>query len=228
MDKVVADTQGALSCVESGMTVAVGGFGGAGFPEALVDRLTDLELHDLVLVSNNAARFEPLMASGAVSKIICSFPFGGASPTFRGVLEDQKVEIELFPQGTLTEKLRAAGSGLGGVLLQVGTGTEFERGRDVIDVAGEGYLLEPPLPVDVALILAQDADRWGNLRMRGTARNFNVVMAMAARTRVAQTERVVPLGGIDPECCDLPGIFVDRVVRRSSIEREESTDAVDA
>ncbi len=214
----------ALDGIKPGMVVAVGGFGGAGFPARLVAEVERRHLSGLTLVSNNAARFESLAATGAISRIICSFPFGGAAPTLRGTLEAAGVELELVPQGTLAERLRAAGAGLGGVLTRVGMGTELTTGRRRVEVAGAEYLLEPALAADFALVAALRADRWGNLSMRGTARNFNLVMAMAATTTVAETPSVVALGAISPDRCDVPGIFVDAVVEiaGSSKTREES------
>lgn len=211
MDKRL-EIEDALHAVVSGMTVAVGGFGGAGFPARLVEGLGARRLRDLVLVSNNAARFEELVASGAVARIICSFPFGGASPGFRSALEHNDVDVVLVPQGTLAERLRAAGSGLGGVLTPVGLGTEFAEGRPILTVEGREYLLEPPLPVDVALVHAWRGDRLGNLSMRGTARNFNLVMAMAASTTLAEVQEVVEPGAIPPDHCDIASLFVDAVV----------------
>lgn len=202
----------AMAGIEAGMVVAVGGFGGAGFPDVLVSALYRRRLRGLVLISNNVARFEPLIAAGSVARVVCSFPFGGASPTLREELDRHDVAIELVPQGTLAERLRCAGAGLGGVLTRVGLGTAFSEGKPTIDVGGREYLLEEPLPVDYALVEAAAADRWGNLVMRGTARNFNVVMAMAGRTTVAAARRVVELGEVPADACDVPGIFVDFVV----------------
>lgn len=208
MDKR-CDLGHALRSVRSGMTVAVGGFGGAGFPARLVEALAEQPVRDLVLVSNNAARFEALVDSGAVARIICSFPFGGASPRFRTALDRNGVSLVLLPQGTLAERLRAAGAGLGGVLTSVGIGTEFAEGRRIVTVNGKDYLLEPPLPADVALVHAWRGDRFGNLCMRGTARNFNLVMAMAAARTVAEVEQVVEPGAIPADRCDVASLFVD-------------------
>lgn len=204
-----------MSHVRDAMTIAIGGFGGAGFPEELVSALEKRGCRDLVIVSNNASRFEELINSGAVSRIICSFPFGGASVTLRKSITDAGVDLQLLPQGTLSECLRAAGSGLGGVLTRVGLGTSFARDRQVVNVDGTDFLLEPPLNADLALVHAERADRWGNLSMRGTARNFNLVMAMAAKTTIAEANQVVEVGQISPDRCDVPGIFVDAVIKCS-------------
>ncbi len=202
-----------MSYVRDAITIAIGGFGGAGFPEELVSALEKRGCRDLVIVSNNASRFENLINSGAVSRIICSFPFGGSSVTLRKSIEDAGVELQLIPQGTLSECLRAAGSGLGGVLTRVGLGTSFAKDHQVVNVDGTDFLVEPPLTADLAFVHAERADRWGNLSMRGTARNFNLVMAMAAATTVAEANQVVELGQISPDRCDVPGIFVDAVVQ---------------
>lgn len=212
LDKQVASVQDALAGVQPGMTIAVGGFGGAGFPRTLVEGLAMVDLRDLTLVSNNATRLESLIRRGAVVRIICSYPFAGATPEFRQMIRDQGIAIDLLPQGTLAEKLRAAGAGLGGVLLRVGKGTEFAKGRQTLECDGEEFIVEPALRPDVSLVSARSADRWGNLHMRGSGQNFNVVMAMAAGITIAEAREIVPLGGLSPNECHVPSIFVDRVV----------------
>jgi 3-oxoadipate CoA-transferase, alpha subunit len=212
LDKRVASVQDALAGVQSGMTVAVGGFGGAGFPRTLVDGLARADLRDLTLVSNNATRLESLIRREAVARIICSYPFSGATREFRGLIRDQRIAIDLLPQGTLAEKLRAAGAGLGGALLRVGRGTEFATGRQTVEIDGEEFIVEPALRPDVSLVSARSADRWGNLHMRGSGQNFNVVMAMAATVTVAEAREIVPLGGLSPNECHVPSVFVNRVV----------------
>lgn len=212
MDKRVASVQEALSSVQSGMTVAVGGFGGAGFPRMLVEGLATFDLRDLTLVSNNATRLESLIKRGAVGRIICSYPFSGATREFRQMIRHQRIVIDLLPQGTLAEKLRAAGAGLGGALLRVGRGTEFAKGRQTVECDGEEFIVEPALRPHVSLVSARSADRWGNLHMRGSGQNFNVVMAMAAAVTIAEAREIVPLGGLAPNECHVPSIFVDRVV----------------
>jgi 3-oxoadipate CoA-transferase, alpha subunit len=212
MDKQVAGVQEALAGVRSGMTVAVGGFGGAGFPRTLVEGLAMVDLRDLTLVSNNATRLESLIRRGAVARIVCSYPFSGATREFRQMIREQGIEIDLLPQGTLAEKLRAAGAGLGGALLRVGRGTEFAKGRQTVVCEGEEFIVEPALRPDVALVSARSADRWGNLHMRGSGQNFNVVMAMAATVTIAEAREIVPLGGLSPNECHVPSIFVDQVV----------------
>ena len=212
MDKRVASVEDALASVQPGMTVAVGGFGGAGFPRTLVEGLAMVDLRNLTMVSNNATRLEALIKRGAVARIICSYPFSGATREFRHMIRDQGIAIDLLPQGTLAEKLRAAGAGLGGALLRVGRGTEFAQGRQTVEVDGEEFLVEPALRPDVSLVSARTADRWGNLHMRGSGQNFNVVMAMAATVTIAQASEIVPLGGLSPNECHVPSIFVDKVV----------------
>lgn len=212
LDKQVAGVLEALAVVRPGMTVAVGGFGGAGFPRTLVEGLATIDLRDLTVVSNNATRLEALIRRGAVARIICSYPFAGATRDFRQMIRDQGIAIDLLPQGTLAEKLRAAGAGLGGALLRVGRGTEFAKGRQTVAIDGEEFIVEPALRPDVSLVSARSADRWGNLHMRGSGQNFNVVMAMAATVTIAETREVVPLGGLSPNECHVPSIFVDHVV----------------
>ncbi len=212
LDKRVANVHDALASVQPGMTVAVGGFGGAGFPRTLVEGLAMVDLRDLTLVSNNATRLEPLIRRGLVGRIICSYPFSGATREFRQMIRDQGIAIDLLPQGTLAEKLRAAGAGLGGALLRVGRGTEFAVGRQTVEIDDEEFIVEPALRPDVSLVSAQSADRWGNLHMRGSGQNFNVVMAMAATATIAEAKEIVPLGGLSPNECHVPSIFVDHVV----------------
>jgi 3-oxoadipate CoA-transferase alpha subunit len=212
VDKRVPSVEDALASVQPGMTVAVGGFGGAGFPRTLVEGLAMVDLRDLTMVSNNATRLESLIKRGAVARIICSYPFSGATREFRHMIRDQGITIDLLPQGTLAEKLRAAGAGLGGVLLRVGRGTEFAKGRQTVECDGEEFIVEPALRPDVSLVSARTADRWGNLHMRGSGQNFNVVMAMAAALTIAEAREIVPLGGLSPNDCHVPSIFVDKVV----------------
>ena len=195
----------------------VSGFGGAGQPHELIDALIEQGAKDLVLVNNNAGNGETgiakLMKLGRVRKIICSFPRQVDSHVFDGLFRAGKIELELVPQGTLAERIRAGGAGIGGFFTRTAVGTVLAEGKEVRTIDGEDYIYEPPIKADVALVKALRADRWGNLVYRKTARNFGPVMATAAKLTVVQVYETVELGGLDPESIVTPGIYVNRVVR---------------
>ena len=205
----------ALDVVEDGMTVAIGGFNTPGMPALLADGLRSRGLRDLVVVANGAGTgtsgLAGLIIDGCVRKVVCSFPLNPAAEDVGRKLVAGEVEVELTPQGMIAERLRAAGAGLGGILSPTGVGTAFAEGKETMTVAGRDFLLESPIQPDVALIKAEEADRWGNLRFRLASRNFNVPMATAARWTIAQVRQRRELGEIDPSSVDLPGIFVDAV-----------------
>lgn len=208
------DVERALDMVEDGMTLAVGGFSAPGMPMALTEGLRGRGLRDLVVVANGPGAgttgLAGLILDGCVRKVVCSFPL--IPGPIGEALAAGRVEVELVPQGMIAERLRAAAAGLGGILSPVGVGTPFADGRDSVVVDGREYLLERPIRPDVALVRAEEADRWGNLRFRLASRNFNVPMATAARHTVVEVVRRRELGGIGPESVHLPGIFVDAVV----------------
>ncbi len=213
-EKRFPDAESAVAGMADGATVLIGGFGRGGVPEALIEAVCALGLRDLTIVSNNAGTGETgiarLFQEGCVRKTICSFPLAKESHVFRGLFEAGKVEVEIVPQGTLAERLRTAGAGLGGVLTPTAVGTELAQGKPLIEVDGRPYLLEKPLRGDVALIKANQVDPRGNLTYRMAARNFNPLMAMAADTVIVEAREELPLGGIDPEHVVTPGIYVDR------------------
>jgi 3-oxoadipate CoA-transferase alpha subunit len=211
LDKVVGSLDAAVADVPDGATVLVGGFGGAGFPFALREALIRRRPKRITIVCNNAD-FGGFVYDDGLVKMICSYPVGGtAKPVLEGI-EAGRIELELTPQGTLAERLRAGGSGLGGVLTPTGVGTEFETGRQVVEVGGKRYLLALPLRGDVALIRAHTADRYGNLVSRYAGRNFNPLMAMAADLTIAEVAAIVEPGELDPQQIHIPSVFVDRVV----------------
>ncbi|MBI3706377.1 MAG: 3-oxoacid CoA-transferase subunit A [Proteobacteria bacterium] len=216
MDKRVASIAEALSGVRDGAVVLVGGFGAVGQPNMLMDGLAEQGARELTIVANNAGwgretGIPRLMGLGRVRKIVCSFPKG--SVIFDELFRAGKLEVELVPQGTLAERIRAAGAGIPAFYTPTGVGTRMGEGKEVREFAGRSFLLEQALQADVALIEAWRADRWGNLTYRGSGRNFNPIMAMAARLTIVQAHDVVELGELDPEIVVTPGIFVDRVVR---------------
>lgn len=204
--------------VPDGATIAIGGFGGAGMPDELIDALIEQGAKDLTVVSNNAGNGDTglaaLLKARRVRKLVCSFPRQRDAYVFEELYRAGQIELEVVPQGTLAERLRAAGSGIGAFYTPTGYGTLLAEGKETRQIDGRGYVLEYPLPVDVALINAAAADRWGNLIYNKTARNFAPVMAMAASQTIAAVARVCELGELDPEDVVTPGIFVSRVVLR--------------
>ncbi len=217
INKIVQSLEHAVAGIEDGSTILIGGFGGAGQPMALIDALVEQGAKDLTVVSNNAGNAEiglaALMKAGRVRKIICSFPRQADSYVFDELYRSGKLELELVPQGTLAERIRAGGAGIGGFFTRTGVGTMLAQGKEVRTIDGEQYLLEAPIKADVALIKAKCGDRWGNLTYNKTARNFGPVHATAAGLTIAQVDEVVELGEIDPEAVVTPGIFVKRIVQ---------------
>ncbi|MGO1501522.1 MAG: 3-oxoacid CoA-transferase subunit A [Marinobacter sp.] len=216
INKVSDDIASVISKVRDGDVVAIGGFGGAGAPLALIDALIEHGARNLTLVSNNAGEGETGMAgllkNGQVSKLLCSFPRTKNAYMFEGLYKSGAVELELVPQGNLAERLRAAGAGIGAFYTPTGFGTDLAKGKKVRNIDGKDYVLEFPINVDVSLIKAMVADRYGNLLYDQTARNFGPVMATAANITLVEVDRVVSPGDIPAENVVTPGIFVDHVV----------------
>jgi 3-oxoadipate CoA-transferase alpha subunit len=206
----------AVTAVEDGATVLVGGFGMAGMPVELIEALIGHGAGDLTIVSNNAGNGDTglaaLLAAGRVRKVICSFPRQSDSWVFDGLYRAGKIELEVVPQGNLAERMRAAGAGIGAFYSPTAVGTPLAEGKETRTIDGRDYLLEYPIHGDVALIKAHRADRIGNLVYRKTARNFGPVMAAAARTTIAQVSEIVAVGELDPEAVVTPSIYVDRLV----------------
>ncbi|MCT9812972.1 3-oxoacid CoA-transferase subunit A [Acidovorax sp. Be4] len=217
INKIADSVAQALSGVKDGATVLIGGFGTAGIPNELIDGLIEQGARDLTVVNNNAGNAEQglaaLLKTGRVRKIICSFPRQVDSYVFDELYRSGKLELELVAQGNLAERLRAAGAGIGAFFCPTAYGTELAAGKETREINGKHYVLEYPIHGDVALIKAEQGDRWGNLNYRMSARNFGPVMAMAARYTVATVHEVVELGQLDPENIVTPGIFVSQVVR---------------
>ena len=216
INKQLSSIPAALEGIRDGATILSAGFGAVGAPDDLLDGLLAMGVRDLVVVSNNAGSgmrgLAALIDAGMVRKVICSFPRTDDPRAFDAAYKAGRIELELVPQGIISERMRAAAAGLGGFYSPVGVGTKLADGKEVREIDGKRYVLEKPLRGDVALLRAHRADRWGNLAYRKSARNFNPVMAMAAELTVVQTRQMVELGDIDPECVHTPGIFVDRVV----------------
>ena len=194
-----------------GMTVMIGGFMGVGTPPSLVKALLDSGVKDIALIATDTARVDtgvgPLIASGRVRKLYASH-IGTNPETGKRMLSDELI-VEMVPQGTLAERIRCGGAGLGGVLTPTGVGTVVENGKRKIQVGGVEYLLETPLRATVALLKAHTADRMGNLTYNLAARNFNPLMALAADVVIAECDRILETGEIDPEHVVTPGAVVD-------------------
>ncbi|MCB8881494.1 3-oxoacid CoA-transferase subunit A [Acidisoma cellulosilytica] len=216
INKSVATIEEALAGIEDGATILVGGFGAVGQPDLLIESLIDQGARDLTVVANNAGAgrvgLAKLMEAGRVRRIICSFPRSAGSVVFEDLFRAGKIELEIVPQGTLAERLRAAGAGIPAFFTPTGYGTKLAKDKEVREIGGRFYVLEQALPGDVALVEAWFADRWGNLTYQKSGRNFNAVMATAAKLTIAQTHYFVELGAIDPEVVVTPGIFVQRIL----------------
>jgi 3-oxoadipate CoA-transferase alpha subunit len=220
IDKTFASLESAVADIHDGATVMIGGFGNAGMPSSLIDALIAQGARDLTIVNNNAGNGDTglaaLLAARRVRKIVCSFPRQSDSHHFDALYRAGEIELELTPQGNLAERIRAAGAGIGGFFTPTGYGTLLAEGKETRLIDGRHYVLESPIHADFALIKALRGDRWGNLVYRKTARNFGPIMAMAAKTTIAQVLDVVDLGELDPEHIVTPGIFVQRVVKESA------------
>jgi 3-oxoadipate CoA-transferase alpha subunit len=214
IDKFVHSMADAMTGIADGATILLGGFGDVGIPSALLDGLIAQGARDLTIVAvaggRDGSAIEQLLSLGRVRKLICSF-VRPASLSGR-LLQRGDLEVEIVPQGTMAERMRAAGAGITGFYTPTGADTLLADGRETREIGGRLCLLEYPLPGDVALIEAWNADRWGNLTYRDSARNFNPVMAMAAQLTIAMTRNVVALGELAPETIVTPGIFVNRVL----------------
>ena len=224
---IFTDPDAAVTGIADGSTVLIGGFGPAGQPIELIDALRRARRQKLTAVSNNAGNghygLAALLASGAVDKIVCSFPRQVDSDVFDGLYRTGKIELELVPQGNLAERIRAASAGIGAFYCPTAVGTPLAEGKEHRVINGHEYLLEYPIRGDVALIKAHIADTAGNLVYRKTARNFGPIMASAATLTIAQVETIVPAGDLDPETVITPGIYVDRIVACPSARSEGLT-----
>src|ERR1044072_1410626 len=224
IDKTCDWLERAVADIHDGATVMIGGFGNAGMPSALIDALIAQGARDLTIVNNNAGNGDTglaaLLKAKRVKKILCSFPRQVDSWHFDALYRSGEIEVELVPQGTLAERIRAAGAGIGAFYTPTAYGTKCAEGKGTRRIGDRDYVLEYPIHADYALIKADRADRWGNLTYRKTARNFAPVMAAAARCTVVQVREIVALGALDPEAIVTPGIFVQRVVKIATTLRK--------
>ena len=216
INKIVQTMAEAMAGIRDGAVVLLGGFGSIGQPNALIDGLIEHGAKELTIVSNNAGvgriGLARLLELGRARKIICSYPRTVDPVVFEELYRAGKIELEIVPQGTMAERLRAAGAGIPAFFTATAVGTKLAAGKEQREIAGHHYLLEQALGGDVALIEAWEADRWGNLTYRKSGRNFNAVMATAADCTIVQAQHLVELGALDPEAIVTPGIFVDRVL----------------
>ena len=226
INKEWPDAASALSDIPDGAVIGIGGFGNSGVPTELIDALIAQGARHLTIVSNNAGGGEVgvarLLQAGQVDKIVCSFPRAADSYVFDELYRSGRLQLELVPQGTLAERLRTAGAGVGGFYTPSAYGTMLAQDRETRILDGRPQVLELPLRLDYALVKAELADRWGNLTYRKLARNFGPVMATAARCTIASVARVVPLGDLDPEHVVTPNIYVHRIVTRAAQALQEA------
>jgi 3-oxoadipate CoA-transferase, alpha subunit len=216
INKIVQSMAEAMAGIRDGAIVLIGGFGSIGQPNALIEGLIEQGAKDLTVVANNSGvghvGLAALLETGRVRKIICSFPRTADPVVFEKLWREGRIELECVPQGTMAERMRAAGAGIPAFFTPTAVGTKLAAGKEERTINGRRYILEDALYGDVALVEAWEADRWGNLTYKSSARNFNPVMATAAKLTVAQTQHIVELGALDAEKIVTPGIFVERVL----------------
>jgi 3-oxoacid CoA-transferase subunit A len=221
MDKLVASADAAVADIGHGATIMVSGFGLCGNPENLIAALHRKGVKDLTLVSNNCGTTDlglgVLLQARQIRKIVASYV--GENKEFERQYLAGELEVDLVPQGTLAERIRAGGAGIGGFYTATGVGTKVAEGKETRVIAGREYLLEMPLRADFALVYASKADRWGNLVFRKTTRNFGPMMCAAAKTTIVEAPHVVAAGELDPDLVHTPGIYVKRVVRGEKYEK---------
>ena len=231
MDKTVPDLAAAVAGIEDGMVLMVGGFGGSGAPIELIHALIDRfkatgSPKDLTVVNNNAGNgrigIAAMIDAGMVSKMVCSFPRSADPRAFTEKYLAGEIALELVPQGTLAERIRAAGAGIPAFYTPASFGTDVAKGKPVAEFDGKSYVQERWLKADAALIKAELADTMGNLTYRKAARNFSPLMAAAAKLTIVQATKIIAPGGIDPEQVVTPGIFVNRVVEVADAKQEEA------
>ena len=225
MDKTCPGLKEAVAEIPDGAVVMIGGFGGSGAPIELIHTLIDAGPKNLTVINNNAGNgkigIAAMIDAGMVAKMICSFPKSSDPRAFTDRYMAGEIELELVPQGTLAERIRAGGAGIPAFYTPSSYGTELAEGKPVAEFDGRPYVQERWLKADYALIKAELADPYGNLTYRMAARNFNPLMAAAAEKTIVQAHRIVPAGDIEPEQVITPGIFVDKVVEVADAKQEE-------
>ncbi len=221
MDKRVANADAAVAPIQDGATILMGGFGVCGVPENLIDALLRKGTKNLTVVSNNAGTDNfgagLLLANKQIRKVIASYV--GENKVFERMALNNEIEYELNPQGTLAERIRAAGAGIAAFFTPTGYGTVVAEGKEVRDFNGRPHVLVPSLRGDFAFVKAWKGDRWGNLVYRKTARNFNPVMATGANYVIAEVEEMVELGQLNPDCVHTPGVYVNAIFQGSNYKK---------
>jgi len=225
MDKTIKSAEEALSGIGDGATIMIGGFGGSGAPIELIHALIDKGPKNLTVINNNAGNgrigIAAMIGAGMVKKMICSFPRSSDPRAFTDRYLAGEIELELVPQGTLAERIRAGGAGIPAFYTPTGFGTELAEGKVIAEFDGRSYVQERWLKADFAIVKAELGDTYGNLTYNKAGRNFNPLMCMAAKTTIAQVSKIVAAGEIDPEHVVTPGIFVNGVVEISDPQQEE-------
>ncbi len=212
----VHSVEEAMKYIQSGQRIMIGGFGNAGDPKRLIEALTKVDATDLTIISNDLGSpnigLGSLLTAGKVKGLVGNYY--NWNPEVAEAYNSGRITVDLIPQGSFAEGIRCAGVGIAGFYTQTGVGTELAKGRETKVFGGKEYLLQEAIHADVALIFAYKADELGNLVYRKTTRNFNVVMAQAAKMVIAEVEEVLPVGSLEPECIVTPHIFVDALVKR--------------
>jgi 3-oxoacid CoA-transferase subunit A len=215
MDKVLPSAEAALHDVHDGAVIMSGGFGLCGNPENLISALHAKGVKDLTVISNNCGTTEHglgiLLQSKQIKKMVSSYV--GENKEFERQFLGGELEVELCPQGTLAERIRAGGAGIGGFYTPTGNGTKAAEGKETRELDGKMYVFERPLVADFTIVRAHKADRWGNCTFRKTARNFSPMMCMAGRVTIVEAEHIVELGELEPDAIHIPGVFVQRVIQ---------------
>ncbi len=221
MNKIFPSADGSIADLPDGATIMVGGFGLCGIPENLIEAVRRKGVKNLTIVSNNAGINEfglgRLLETRQIKKVIGTYV--GENKVLEDMALRKEIELELIPQGTFSERMRASGAGIAGFYTPTGVGTIVAEGKEVRDFNGRPYVLERGLRADFAFVKAWKGDRWGNLIYRRTARNFNPVMATAAAVTIAEVEELVELGALDPNCVVTPGIYVKRIFQATELEK---------
>ncbi len=221
MKKLVSSAAEAVADIPDGATLMSGGFGLCGNPENLITALHQKGVKGLTIISNNCGTTDLglgiLLANKQVKKMVSSYV--GENKEFERQFLSKELEVELCPQGTLAERIRAGGAGIGGFYVRTGVGTEVAKGKETKLIDGHEYVLEKPLKADFAIVRAWKADTWGNLIFRKTARNFSPMMCMAAKVTIVEAEHIVPVGELDPDQIQVPSIYVKRVIQAKDLKK---------
>ncbi len=221
MNKFVASAAEAVKDMPDGVTLMSGGFGLCGNPENLITAIHAKNVKRITIISNNCGTTElglgVLLKNKQVAKMVASYV--GENKEFERQFLSGELQVELNPQGTLAERIRAGGAGIGAFFVRTGFGTEVAKGKETRVIDGHDYVLETPLKADFAIVRAWRADPWGNLQFRKTARNFSPLMCMAAKTTIVEAEHLVKLGELEPDQVHVPGIYVHRIIQSTGLNK---------